>query len=133
MIYIYIYVWCMYIYINIYIYIYLYIYIYIYILCIQCEQQTLKCNSNMRLHYLNKYYTTTFARLKFKGTPWKSKSADNICSIIKMGSYKINFYYKSDEKNLWSFGGCLDLTILSSIKLNAKTWYGIATVNILFW
>ena len=119
----------MYIYINIYIY----IYIYIYILCIQCEQQTLKYNSDMRLHYLNKYYTTTFARLKFKDTPWKSKSADNICSIIKMGSYKINFYYKSDEKNLWSFGGCLDLTILSSIKLNAKTWYGITTVNILFW
>ena len=41
-------------------------------ICIQCEQQTLKYNSDMRLHYLNKYANIIlqhFARLKFKDTP----------------------------------------------------------------
>ena len=83
----------MYIYICKYIYIYIYICIYIYMYyvcvlnnCMQCEQQTLRSNFDMRsLNYWYRCYNTTlphFARLKFKGTSLKSKLADNICSII---------------------------------------------------
>ena len=65
--------------------------------------------------------------------PWKSKSWDNICSIIKiLGSWKqdcdffscckIYFYNKTDVRNLLPFGGVLYLKmlLLSSIKLNTK-------------
>ena len=81
----------MYIYIYVNIYIYICIYIYMYYVCVlnncmQCEQQTLRYNFDMRsLNYWYRCYNTTlphFARLKFKGTSLKSKLADNICSII---------------------------------------------------
>ena len=83
-IYIYIYIYiiyiiyrCIYIYVNVYIYIYICIYIYMYYVCVlnncmQCEQQTLRYNFDMRsLNYWYRCYNTTlphFARLKFKGT-----------------------------------------------------------------
>ena len=71
-----------------------YLYIYIYILC-ECYIAACSVNSKLwgtisiwryeiitLLEQMLYYHITTFAQLKSKSKSWKSKSADNICSII---------------------------------------------------